>query len=113
EAEPGGRQYQPVPPVSLGWRGGALAAAFFSRAQRPPPQGGRRGHERVTTGRVASRTIALARWTMTTHGGRTSLTVMAPRRTCMTRRTAAKLAGPRRAGSARCRRQATRATAKT
>ena len=95
EPEPGGRQHQAVPAVSLPGR-----AAGRSRPAASPARS-------ATTRSVARRTIALARWTMTTQGGRTSLTVMAPRRTWTTSSTAARVAGPRRAGSARCRRQAT------
>ena len=67
----------------------------------------------ATTSSVASSNIALARWVMMTQGGRASFTVTAPSSTWTTRRTRARTAGRTRAGSRRCRTQATAATAST
>jgi hypothetical protein len=62
---------------------------------------------------AARSTIAFAKWVMTSQGGRTSLTVTAPRRTWTANRMAARSAGFRSVGSLRCRRSATAATANT
>src|SRR4051812_20796688 len=66
---------------------------------------------RAATMTVASNSIALARWMMTTVGGRASFTVTAPRRTWTTRMTRARVAGPRMAGWERWRVQANAARA--
>ena len=74
EPQGGGRQHQTVRAVPLGRRAGRPAGAEARSA---------------VTSRAASSSIALAKWVMTTDGGRTSLTVTAPSSTCTTRRTAA------------------------
>ena len=79
--EPEGRrgEHQPVVAVTL------LPCDWG----RGPPAPARR----PITRSVARSTIAFARWMMTTQGGRTSLTVTAPRRTCTTSRNPARSGG--------------------